>query len=179
MTSEETVARPLSERELFFATNHQAAHAVVAMTLGCFVGDLAVSDEADTDPGWSSSPAPLADAESIFAAGYAMEMLLWRTRGRAWAESECDRQRLADRYGDVTGNDLSPEAADARFLDAAAQSRAILNHDGARRTIDALAHALVECYSRGSGRLEAAAVRAITTQFFGDQRPVAAISVAD
>ncbi|MGV3615373.1 MAG: hypothetical protein ACO1SV_08570 [Fimbriimonas sp.] len=135
----------LAPRELYFATYHQAAHAVVATMLGCGVDRLDIGMQPE-EVGWNPDAAPSGDFETVCAAGYAMELLLGRRPEVAWRHCQDDLAILTRISADRTGTPVDPEEASARFIQGGEQGRAILGHPSVRAAIDRLAESLGDAY---------------------------------
>jgi hypothetical protein len=72
----------MTPRELFFATHHQAAQVVTAMTLGCRVEFIELG--VPFGPGGCSlQTTSTRDIETIFASGFEMERVLGRLHDQA------------------------------------------------------------------------------------------------
>lgn len=142
----------MKPRDLYFATQHQAAQIVAALTLGCPV-DSVVPAANFEDLSICFDVASMEDIESVAAAGFEMERILGRLEEQAWARSESDRVGMARQYADHTGITLDAKAIDERFLRGAAASRAIIEHVQTRNAINDLAEALSDAYDMGKSLL--------------------------
>jgi hypothetical protein len=162
----------MTYRDLYFATHHEAAHVVTALTLGCRV-DFVEFGEGKSEAGWCLNQSSVGDVETICAAGYAMEQLMGRLPEQAWSRSQDDRALMASLHADLTGLALDGPATAERFLEGAEWSRAILNHQTARRAIDALASALSAVYGTGERRMSGADILEITSPIMGASVAVA------
>ena len=150
-----------SPRDLYFATYHQAAHAAVAVTLGCRVDYLEIGMVPE-ELGWCVDGTPSGDLETVCAAGFAMELELGRRHDSAWDHCKPDRILLTSSYDDRTGMAMDVAAGVERFMEGATLCRSILAHSAVRAVIDKLAEALGDAYLAGDERLERADVVAIT-----------------
>jgi len=151
----------LTPRDLYFASHHQAAHVVTAITLGCEVHyvDIGLPME---EVGWSLDTASVSDIEAVCAAGFEMERLLGRLYDQAWARSQEDRNLLASLYSDRTGLTMDQATLTERFLAGATSCRSILDHQTSRNAIDLVADALSTLLESGLHRLSAEAIYSIT-----------------
>ena len=158
----DTAVRPrkraaYSSRELYFATYHQAAHAVVAAMLGCRVDHLEIGFQPESI-GWNPECAPTGDFETICAAGFAMELILGRRHDVVWDPARDDRATLRAITLDRTGGEMSPEETARRFTEGSEHCRSILNHSNVRIAVDQVAEALGDAYLANEEGLKGADV---------------------
>jgi hypothetical protein len=153
-------------RELYFATYHQAAHAVVAMTLGCRVEHVEIGMVPE-DVGWCLDTAPSGDFETVCAAGFAMELILGRRHDAAWDHCKDDRALMANLCVDRTGVAMDAPASVERFMEGAAHCRAILAHPAVRTAIDDLSESLADAYLAGEERVEGDALGHVSDALVG------------
>lgn len=146
-----------STRELYFATYHQAAHAVVAAMLGCRVDYLEIGLQPE-NVGWNPECAPTGDFETICAAGFAMELILGRRHDVVWEPARDDRATLRAIALDRTGGEMSPEETQRRFLQGVDHCRSILNHSSVRIVVDQVAESLGDAYLANEEGLKGADV---------------------
>jgi len=151
----------MTPRELYFVTHHQAAQIVAALTLGCRV-DHVVAGTGPQENAWSLEAAPIEDAASVCAAGFEMEILLGRLHEHAWTRSQQDRALLGELHSDRTGDVLDEARLEERFMQGAASSRAILEHQTSRKAIDLLADALSDVYGSKERKMTGVDIRTIT-----------------
>jgi len=151
----------MTPRELYFVTHHQAAQVVAALMLGCRVDSIIVGT-GPQDNGWNLEAAPFEDVEAICAAGFEMEILLGRMHEHAWTRSQPDRTYLGELHKDRTGDPLDLKWIDDQFVRGAASSRAILEHQGARKAIDLLADALNDVYGSKERKMTGVDIRTVT-----------------
>jgi len=142
----------MSPRDLYFESNHKAAQAVVAVTLGQAIDHITITED-NGEIGWQLESASVSDLGTICAAGFAMEKLLGRLHDQAWKRSSDDRKTLATLAADQTGITLGAEALESQFLAGATSSESILSHTTARKAIDRLANLLADLYSNGGGTM--------------------------
>lgn len=148
----------MKARDLYFATHHQAAQIVAALTLGCPV-DSVVPGSGFEDLKICFDAVSMEDLEIIAAAGFEMERLLGRLEEQAWARAESDRVGMAGYYSDHTGLTLDADAIKERFVRGAAASHVILEHVQTRRSINSLAEAISEAYVSGESQLSREQIR--------------------
>jgi hypothetical protein len=163
----------MTPRELYFATHHQAAQVVAALMLGCRVDELTVAGSPQ-DFVWNLDAVPFEDVQAICAAGFEMEIVLGRLQEHAWTRSQLDRVLMAEVYTGRTGNVALQTLTDEQFNQGAVSSRAILDHQTARKAIDLLADALNDVYGSKERKITGVDIRTIT----GLEPAVAAVPVA-
>jgi|GEM_PF-3947272 len=169
VTVRKDVLTPRSRRELYFATYHQAAHAVTAVALGCRIDFVEIGVD-DAEIGWSLDTASMGDVETICAAGFAMEKLLDRLPEHAWSHSKVDRDLLGALHAERTGLTMNEQVLSERFLEGALWATAMLNHQAIRAAIDLLAEALSDSFDAGTSRVSGADVHAIVGPSMGSFR---------
>lgn len=151
----------MTPRELFFASHHQAAQVVTAMTLGCRVEYVDVAMPFGPS-GCSLHNSATQDLETIFAAGFEMERVLGRMHDQAWLRCQKDRELMSESYSDRTGITIDEKTVTELFMRGAASSRAILEHATTRKAIDSLAEILSDMYGSPITRMMETDIQAIT-----------------
>ncbi len=151
----------MTPRELYFVTHHQAAQVVSALMLGCRV-DSIIAGTGPQENSWSLEAAPFEDAQAVCAAGFEMEMLLGRLHEHAWTRSQQDRALMSELHTDRTGDTLDEVHLDELFMQSAESSRAILEHQTARKAIDLLADALSDVYGSKERKMTGIDIRTVT-----------------
>lgn len=151
---------------MYYATYHQAAHAVVAAMLGCSVDHLEIGFQPE-NIGWNPDSAPSGDFETLCAAGFAMEMILGRRHDAAWDPSKDDRATLKRIVLERTGATMDQAELAKRFMEGADHCRSILSHTGVRAVIDVLAESLGDAYLANEEGLKGADVRLMIGPLIG------------
>lgn len=159
----------MTEQELHFATHHQAAHAVVAVALGCRVDRTTLTESAGEED-WGILSASLEDAAAVCAAGFAYELILGRSADEAWDRCKNDRSLFAAIYADRTGTPLDEFELALKFRQGVESSEAFLRHSKVQNAIESVAATMIGRYRVGQLELLEEDMMRIVGPFLGEGR---------
>lgn len=142
----------MTDRDLFFATRHQAAHAVITAVLGRTAARISpVASLVEED--WGIAGARIEEVAAVCAAGFAVERLLGRTTDEAWSRCKDDRSLLATIVADRSGIALEDVDLTDLFYQGVETAEAILRTPSAAKATDTIASMLLNVYDAGQSEL--------------------------